>query len=582
MRLISIAALLVFSTLSTPVSIAAERSSPHTPAVGLNSIGYMPESEKIATVDSNAKEFVVRDIKTDAEVVAGPLLRIESSPKHSLRLAADFSAVKRDGVYEIELRGDTETSVRFVVGKDVYNWPFYCVFRAMYLWRCGTEVSAEVAGRRYEHAGCHLEDAYMDYVGGPTGKRRDAIGGWHDAGDYNKYTVNAAFTAGTMLKAWEHFSEKLAPLTFDIPESGNQTPDFLDEVRWELDWLLKMQSADGRVHHKVSALKYSDFVLPEKDIARRFFSSWSSAATADFAAIMAEASRAFLPLDSAYSSRCLAAAKKSYEFLQTNPADHRPDLAAFATGGYDAPDADDRLWAAAELWETTGDARYLRDCEQRIRAIESTNAKDSAFVDVDWDWGNLRNLGVFTYLLSARSGRDPLIVASVRRDALRAADQMVATARRHPYRRPLGSTYHWGCNGTVARQTMNLQVAYRLTADQRYRDTMLDGLHYLFGRNPYGRSFVTGLGRRPPMHPHDRRSAGNKVAAPWPGYLVGGAWPKETNWSDDEADYRTNEIAINWNGALIYALAGFVDAQRFDESIAAARKAAPIDSGVHQ
>jgi hypothetical protein len=147
------------------------------------------------------------------------------------------------------------------------------------------------------------------------------IGGWHDAGDYNKYTVNAAFTVGTMLKAWEHFREKLAPLTFDIPESGNQTPDFLDEVRWELDWLLKMQAADGRVYHKVSALKSGGFELPEKETERRYFSPWSSAATADFVAIMAEASRA----DAAYSSRCLAAAKKSYEFLQANPTDHRPD-----------------------------------------------------------------------------------------------------------------------------------------------------------------------------------------------------------------------------------------------------------------
>jgi endoglucanase len=84
------------------------------------------------------------------------------------------------------------------------------------------------------------------------------------------------------------------------------------------------------------------------------------------------------------------------------------------------------------------------------------------------------------------------------------------------------------------------------------------------------------------MHPHDRRSGGDKVDAPWPGYLVGGAWPNETNWSDDEADYRTNEIAINWNGALIYALAGFVEAQRFDESVAAARNTKRVDVGVHQ
>jgi len=119
---------------------------------------------------------------------------------------------------------------------------------------------------------------------------------------------------------------------------------------------------------------------------------------------------------------------------------------------------------------------------------------------------------------------------------------------------PSGEKWFVGDNGTVARQAMNLNVAYRLTGDERYRATMLDAINYLFGRNPFGRSFVTGLGNKPPMFPHDRRSGADKVVAPWPGYLVGGAWPTATDWFDDQENYQTNEIAINWNGALIYAL----------------------------
>jgi endoglucanase len=567
-------AILLLTSVGAGTSIAVEASRSQAIAVRLNSIGYLPESAKFATVDGDGKEFVVRDVKTDAQVMEGPLLRFVSRSSKDATSFADFSALKREGEYEIEIRGRAESSARFFVGKDIYNWPYYTVFRAMYLWRCGTEVSGKFAGQRYEHAACHLDDANLNYVGGPKDKRHDAIGGWHDAGDYNKYTVNAAFTVGTMLKAWEHFGDKLTPLTFDIPESRNQMPDFLDEVRWELDWLRKMQAADGSVYHKVSALKFEGFVLPEKDAERRYFCPWSSAATADFAAVMAEASRAMRPFDALYASRCLAAATKSYEFLQANPADHRPDLSAFSTGGYDSPDGDDRLWAAAELWETTGEVRFLRDCEQRICVFEKAKGKISTCVDVDWDWADLRNLGVFTYLLSARPGRDPSIVARIKKDALRAADTIASTANRHPYGRPLGSSYHWGCNGTVARQAMNLQVAFQLTGDERYRATLLDAINYLFGRNPFGRSFVTGLGYRPPMHPHDRRSAADNVDAPWPGYLVGGAWPKETDWHDDEADYRTNEFAINWNGALIYALAAVIEPQSFDESIKSARDVA--------
>jgi endoglucanase len=142
---------------------------------------------------------------------------------------------------------------------------------------------------------------------------------------------------------------------------------------------------------------------------------------------------------------------------------------------------------------------------------------------------------------------------------LSAADSIVKTRNAHAYGRPLGSRYYWGCNGSVARQTLVLRGAYRLSSKTEYLETALDALNYLFGRNPYGRSFVTGLGHRPPLRPHDRRSGGDKVPDPWPGYLIGGPHPRATSWKDEQGDYRTNEIAINWNAALIHALAIFLD-----------------------
>jgi endoglucanase len=192
-------------------------------------------------------------------------------------------------------------------------------------------------------------------------------------------------------------------------------------------------------------------------------------------------------------------------------------------------------------------------------------------VAADWDWGDAQNLGTFTYLLSKRPGRNPARLARIREDALRAADAIVGVANRDPHGRPLGQRYYWGCNGTVARLAMNLHVAHRLTGEPRFRDTMLDSLNYLFGRNPYGRSFVTGLGHRSPLFPHDRRSGGDNIDPPWPGYLVGGPWPGPTDWHDEQEDFRTNEIAINWNGALIYALAAFVEPSTFDASVAEAK-----------
>jgi Glycosyl hydrolase family 9./Dockerin type I repeat. len=267
---------------------------------------------------------------------------------------------------------------------------------------------------------------------------------------------------------------------------------------------------------------------------------------------LAMASRAFRPYDAAYADKCIAAAKVSYAFLKANPSYTKPDQNGFSTGGYDTTDTDDRLWAAAEMWETLGDSSYLADFE----ASANTFTKK---IDVDFDWGNVNNLGMFTYLLSERSGKNQTLYNTIKSALTSTADSIATTADQHGYGRPLGTTYYWGCNGTVARQTMILNIANKLSPKAEYVNTSLDALNFLFGRNYYDRSFVTGLGLNPPMNPHDRRSGGDSVTDPWPGYLVGGGWPGAKDWNDSQDDYEVNEIAINWNSALIYALAASIN-----------------------
>jgi endoglucanase len=534
-------------------------------SVQLNAVGYQPRAPKLANSPQEIDGFLIRDVKTNHEVLRGKASRIAYSSATQPLYEIDFSAISAAGTYRIEI--PNQRSVEFRVATDVCNWPFYCATRALYLSRCGTRVSTVIGDDRFEHDPCHMKDGYADFTGGPAGKQRDGVGGWHDAGDYNKYTVNAAFSLGLLLTAWEHFEPTLRGLKLDIPESSNKTPDVLDEARWELTWLLKMQAGDGSVYHKVSTRKFGGFVTPEKDNEPRYFSPWSSAATAAFVAVTAQSARVFREFDPKLSARCLTAAQESYRFLQAHPEDHRPDLSAFEIGPYVAPDPDDRLWAAAEIWETTGDPGTLQDCEARLTVSKTNTGPAFVTVDSDWDWSNVRNLGAFTYLRSKRPGRNAAIVARVREDTLRIADSIVDSAAQHPYRRPLGNKYYWGCNGTVARQAINLNVAYERTNDLRYRDTMLDALNHLFGRNPYGRSYVTGLGHKPPLFPHDRRSGADNVENPWPGYLVGGPWPGPMDWIDKQDSYQTNEIAINWNTSLIYALAAFVEPPTFDESV---------------
>ena len=538
-----------------------------TGLIRLNTLGYLPAHDKKATVAAAAAEFrVVRD--ADGMVAlrgrtAGPVHDADTQEDVYL---ADFSALRTSGVYHLEAEG-AGRSPSFRIAPDVYNDAYRTMMQGMYLWRCGTAVKATYNGVTYSHEACHLDDAYLDYIGGGH-TRAPSTRGWHDAGDYNKYTVNGAFAAGVLLLAWEQNQARLRAVRLPQPSTTPGTPDLLSEVRWELDWLLTMQAADGSVYQKVSTVNFGPAGPPETEKTPRYFVPWGSPANADFVAVTAQAARVLRPYDAAYADRCLAAARRSYAFLQANPADHAPDQAAFHTGGYGTQDSDERLWAAAELWETTGDRAALIDFEARARAIP-----DAHKIAADWGWGDVSNLGMLTYLFSPRPGRDPALVAGIRAAVLATADGIVRTGGAGGYGRPLAA-YYWGDNGGVALTGAVLQAANRLSPKPAYTETALDAVSHLFGRNYYGRSFVTGLGADPPRHPHDRRS-GLSADSPapgvptWPGYLVGGAWPGPRDWVDVAGRYQVNEIAINWNVALIYTLSGFVEAP------AASRPATP-------
>jgi endoglucanase len=536
--------------------IPAQAAENESLQIRLNTVGYLPGAKKQATIAAPGTNFAVICLSDHATVFTGRITGPGLNPDTQEQLGtADFSPVTRPGDYQLDVPG-VGRSAPFHIATDIYREPYHTVMRGFYLWRCGTAVSATYHGTTFAHAACHTNDAWLDYVGGGH-THKDGAKGWHDAGDYNKYTVNAGVTVGSLFRAWEDFGPQLRKVRLDLPESGGKLPDFLAEIKWELDWLLTMQAADGSVYHKLSTPGFGGFIPPELETASRYFTPWGSEATADFVAMTAQAARIFRPYDPAFADRCLQAAELSYKFLKAHPEYHQADQTGFRTGVYEINQPDhrqngvpqNRLWAAAELWETTGSPDALADLETRIKAVNGQ-------VDTDFDWDETKDLGLITYLFSPRPGRDPALVKLVRDNLLSAANDIVQTAGQNGYGRPLGSLYFWGDNGAVARQTIILMAADRLAPGKPdYRATCLDAVNHLLGRNGYGRSFVTGIGFRPPLHPHDRRDTGDYLNNPWPGYVVGGPHPKATDWHDEQGDFRTNEICLNWNAALVYALA---------------------------
>ena len=216
-----------------------------------NQIGYLPGASKVFLATQVADSFSVIDIRTGAVRFSS---RIElwkaNDPASGLTLyKGDFSSLKQKGEYKLRTSSGDSSRV-FSISDTVYNPVFRAATKGFYFQRCGMDLLPGYAGP-YLHTKCHIGDAYFHSTTGSPGYRQ-VVGGWHDAGDYNKYVVNAGVTLGTLLMGYELFPDRFASDDLGIPESGNGVPDLLDEVRYELAWLLSMQSANGGVYFKVS------------------------------------------------------------------------------------------------------------------------------------------------------------------------------------------------------------------------------------------------------------------------------------------------------------------------------------------
>jgi endoglucanase len=549
----------------------------------VDTVGYVTGRVKLATLVLPAGKTSLADATAEVHAAANDALVwpcTMTGPKTdpdtgSIVYVADFTAFSDAGSFYIAAPGLLDASglparsAPFQIAPDAFRDTLTRAMIGLHGQRCGTAVSITLDADTWSHAACHTRDASQKYL---PPVMADVIKpsekGWHDAGDYGKYVTNGAFTVGMLLDAWQHFRPALETLALPIPEHGGMTPDFLAEVRWELEWLLTTQRGDGAVSHKVTALAFEGFVEPEADGQARYYTDIGTSATADFVAVMAQAARLYGDYDGVFAEKCRTAALLGYQFLLANPNRIFPDESMFGTGGYgDNNDGGERLWAAAELWETTGDPAVLADVENRL--WNPTSAPPSLRLKVanNFDWGDVTNLGMFTYLLSPRTDRNPDVVSALAANAVSVADALVATAQGAAFGRAIGG-YFWGSNGTVARAAMNLWVANVLSPDPKYLDAIAMQLDHLLGRNIYDRSQVTMVGYHPPIRPHHRPSAADFVSDPWPGLLVGGAnsqdatagTPAAMTWQDSTAYPELNEVAINWNGALVYAAAALTPA----------------------
>ena len=569
---------LLFTVLALQVGFSQNLNE----SIRLNQIGFYPDGPKTAVIAAGAKgEFFIATPDLKQKVFTGTLSGPQSSSiSGKTTWIADFSKFQKTGTYVVWVPS-LGHSWPFEIKPNVHRDLATAALKSFYHQRMSTDQPERYAGK-WHYPLAHPDKNVFVHASAASGSRPEntiieSPGGWYDAGDYNKYIVNSGITVGTLLALYEDFPDYFKKLETNpsrmtiIPESGNGVPDLLDETLWNLRWMLTMQDpSDGGVYHKCTTANFEDFVKPEDAHMQRYVVQKSTTATLDFAAVMAQAARVFREFETNFpglSDTFLKASKSAWQWARSNPnvlydqqklnAQFEPDINTGAYGDKDV--TDEFIWAAMELYVTTGEDDYFRAVE--LFPVESITVQN---------WGDVRTMAYLTLLRHennlTEAARQRVVFLKNRYIAF--AKGLVYKTGNQAYLAPMENdvkNYVWGSTAVCANQGVVLIYAYRLSGDPKFLDYALDNLDYLLGRNATGYAFVTGYGDRTPMHPHHRPSETDGVDDPVPGLLAGGPNPAQQDkcpgypnqlpdesYIDDVCSYASNEIAINWNAPLVY------------------------------
>lgn len=554
--------------------------------IHVSQLGYTPDFDKKAMVvtDGDANTFELRDAKSGKVCYKGKL-----TPKKYWDLSgenlqwADFSSFDKAGEYYINVDGNK--SYNFTISPKAYDDLTLWAHKTFYLWRCGIDCTEEFSnfhGQSYAHKAGHpdvnvIVHPSAESAGRKAGSVVASPGGWYDAGDYGKYTINSAIALESMLMGAEAFPKFYKNFDMEIPESTNNTPDVYDEAMYNLKWMLTLiDTVDGCVAHKVTTKRFVPMVLPEKTDAQRYMIGKSTATNYGFAAIMAKAARLYKnnPDYPDFSEKAMRYAKQAYEWAEKNPGIifHNPD--SIGTGSYTARFPEQfRFWANAELYLATQEDKYI-----------DLVAIDTFKYDVP-TWQVSASFGLMSLITGVDKG---MVKGEMKKKVESHFDKLAKLIynrmESNPGRFPLHK-FEWGSNGSMSNAGSILLLQYKHTGDKKYLKAAQELTTYIIGRNATGYCFVTGFGKKSPMFIHDRRSTGDGIAVPVPGLLAGGPTldairdcdtyvynydhPKSEYptrefaaraYNDEICSYSTNEVAINWGAPFMMMLAGINEA----------------------
>jgi len=457
----------------------------------------------------------------------------------------DFSVVTRPGSYMVV---DTDQQLRsptFRIADDIYRPVLVQAVRSFYYQRAGFAKQEPYADARWADGASHLgagqdPEARLFNDTGNAATQRDLRGGWFDAGDYNKYTNWHATYLTTLLHSYR---EKPGVWTddFNIPESGNGIPDLLDEVKWGMDWLVRMQEDNGSV---LSVMGLDHASPPSAASKPSTYGPATTAATYSSAAAFALGSEILGQVQGweDYAADLSGRAEAAWQWAQDNPSvTFRNSDNGVAAGEQEVDDYGrfaKGLIAATYLYQKTGNTAYrehVEDNYQRAHLIEQNYASV-------WESEIQHALLYFATL----DGVSTQVADDIRSTYGNSLDQggdnwPAVNSGRAAYRAHL-QVYTWGSNRTHAHKGNLFYDQYQFGAggpgEAQARNAALRHLNYLHGVNPLGKAYLSNMGEFGAENSvgsfyHSWFSEGSpqwssvsdSSYGPAPGFLVGGPNP---------------------------------------------------------
>ncbi|NIJ50271.1 glycoside hydrolase family 9 protein [Rhizomicrobium electricum] len=528
----------------------ADVSNPIIALPKTNQIGFLPQDAKhfvwtVEELQSPHAAFAIH--RADESLVFRGFTAAPADQRASAGefvTVGDFSQLRAPGTYRVVVNG--VSSHPFVIGETVYRPLLRDAVRAFRLIRANTAIDDPVT--KVHHAAGHLRDGALP-VDGVT---RDLSGGWYNAGDFGKWVHMAALSVSHMMWLYELRPQAAFALKLDVPSTPG-LPDLLAEARWGLDFMLRMQNADGSVLHKVDAEPNLPWgVLPADDTTERHAMPAGSWDVAVFVGAMVQAAGVFKPFDPAFAERCRAAALKAWTWLQAHPAVENND--PYYAGSDIAPKW---LWALGAMasWDSSLLSRAAQEFDARGVVPSS--------------WMTPQILGALTLARGPAGKARDVAIAKI----AAAADTVMAQSATDAYGcNGDPAMYFWGGVENALNAANTCFMAHALGAGAKYPDGGTRVLDYVLGHNALGRAFVTGHGTVRVEHPWHWIYRDQAIAIP--GWAVGGpnhatqgadqplkiliasGTPAAKCYLDqcDSGSWASNEGQTSENAALLFAV----------------------------